>query len=179
MIPTGNTNLQSAAREKLMRAIPFTEADVRLNDDGFFSEAQKERLKPKTDLYIALSAIGAFVGFVVSAIFFFVGQNSDNFLLPTLFCLIVFSVCFYAIFWSAALAGKIKRGYGVKKIEGFADLSVSYSGENGDIPVYHLNIGGVYFRLDEKFYDAFAPGNYRIFYFPLIRNEILSVEVID
>jgi hypothetical protein len=177
--PVKNTNLQKFAQEKLMRVIPFTDADLAMNDGGFFSDAQQNRLKPKTDLYIALSIIGTFVGFVFAAIFFFVGQNASGYLFPTAVSLVVFGVCFYGIFWGLALANQIKKGYGVKKTEGVAELSISYSGRHTDIPVYTLTIQNVYFRLNEQTYNAFETGEYRVYYFRLLRNELLSVEPVN
>jgi len=162
-----------------MQLIPFTEDDLAANDDGFFTEAQKKLLKPKTDLFIALSVIGAFMGFVIAVILFYVGQNTSGFFFPTAFSLIVFGICFYGVFWSLAIANKIKRGYGVKKVEGFADLWIEYSGKDNEIPVYLLRIQGVRFRLNEKTYDAFAEGEYRVYYFRLLQNELLSVEPAD
>jgi hypothetical protein len=96
-----------------------------------------------------------------------------------LFGITVFGVCFYAVFWGLALASQVKKGYGVKKIEGFAELSISYTGKKNDIPVYELAIQNVSFQLKEKTYNAFAEGDYRIYYFRLIRNELLSVETLD
>ena len=173
---TKNNELQKAAQAKLRQLIPFDDDDLGMNDDGFFSAAQQQRLKPKTDLYIALSIIGSFVGFVAASAFFYVGRNSDSFVFATAFCMIVFGVCFYAIFWSQALAKQIKRGIGVKKVEGRAELSIVYTGKNNDVPNYNLIIKGVRFGLSREVFDAFAEGEYRIYYFRLLQNEILSVE---
>lgn len=179
MLHLTDNNLQKQATAKLMALIPFSAEDVAENEKGYFTDSQKLRLKPKTDLFIALSGIGAFFGFAVSLIFFFVGQNSDDYLLPTAVSLALFGACFYAIFWSLKLANQIKKGYGVRKVEGFADLSIVYTGEHNDIPNYLLKIRNVSFKLNEQTYDAFAPGDYRIYYFRLIRNEMLSVESAD
>src|SRR6185369_3947069 len=153
ILQTKNKNLQNIAKERLMPVIPFTDGDLAMNDDGFFSDNQQKRLKPKTDLYIALSGIGAFVGFVLTAIFFYVGQNSDRFFLPTLVSITAFGISFYGVFWGLALSNKIKKGYGVKKVEGFAELSLTYGGKNNDIPYYRMKINGINFHLNEKTYD--------------------------
>ncbi|HEY8562682.1 MAG TPA: hypothetical protein VIL74_20050 [Pyrinomonadaceae bacterium] len=176
MNPIRNKNLEQKAQTKLMREIPFTAADLAANDDGFFSAAQQQRLKPKTDLYIALSAIGAFFCFVLALVFFYVGADDERFLLPTGVCLVAFGVCFYGVFWSMTLASRIKKGFGVKTAEGAAELFITYSGRHNEIPVYNLKIRNVKFQLSEAVYNAFETGHYRVYYFPLLRNELLSVE---
>jgi hypothetical protein len=162
-----------------MPVIPFTEEDLTENEKGLLTDSQKKRLKPKTDLIIALSGIGAFFGFIVSLIFFFVGQNSEDYFLPTAVSLMIFGVCFYAIFWGVKIAKQVRKGYGVKCVEGFAELSINYSGEHNDVPNYNLRIRNVHFKLNEQAYDAFSEGDYRVFYFRLLRNELLAVEPLD
>jgi len=119
------------------------------------------------------------MGFISAVIFFYVSQNSNGFFFPTALSITVFGICFYAIFWSLALANQIKKGYGVRRIEGFAELFITYSDRNNDIPVYNLKIRNVKFRLNENIYNAFETGEYRVYYFPLLRNEMLSVESLD
>lgn len=173
-----NKTLKKAAAEKLGKAIPFNEADLARNADGFFSETQKQRLKPKTDLYTALSSIAAFMAFVVAMVCFFMGRDSGTYVFITGLFVALFGICFFAIYWSLALARQIKAGYGVKKVQGLAELSINYSGENSNIPNYNLRIDRVDFRLSEQVYDAFETGEYRVYYFRLLQNEILSVEPI-
>ncbi|GEM_PF-3871808 len=131
-----------------MPLIPFSDADLAMNDEGFFSAAQQMSLKRKTDLYIALSVISALMGFVSALIFFYVGQNSNNLIFATGLCITIFGICFCGIFWSLALANQIKRGYGVKKVEGRAELYIVYTGKNRDIPNYNLRIQNVNFHLN-------------------------------
>ena len=176
LLTTQNTSLQKNAQEKLMHLIPFTDKELRVNDDGFFSESQQRRLKPKADLYTALSVLGAFFGFVVAIILFFAVEYSFEGAFLTAVCLGVFGVCFYGIFWSLGLSNKIKKGYGVKKVEGFAELFITYSGRDNNIPIYQLRVNEVKFRLEKEIYNAFEEGNYRVYYFPLLRNELLSLK---
>ena len=176
---TKNNRLEKIAQQRLMSQIPFTEQDLGMNDDGYFSDAQKARLKPKTDLYIALCSIGAFMAFVIASVCFFTAQESDQYFWLTGIFVALFGICFFGINWSLALARQIRRGYGVKKVEGAADLYITYSGRNNDIPVYNLRIGDVYFRLTKEIYDAFESGEYRVYYFRLLRNEMLSVEPLN
>jgi hypothetical protein len=175
-VTTGQNSLGKISQEKLMRLIPFNEDDLAANDDGYFTDAQKMRLKPKTDLYIALSSIGAFMGFVVALICFYVGNKSENNVYLTGVFIAVFGICFIGIAWAMSLANQIKRGFGVKKAEGNAELFITYSGEDEDIPNYKLQIGGVGFDLSREVYEAFESGKYRVYYFRLLRNEMLSVE---
>ena len=99
-----------AARERLGRAIPFLDEELAMNDDGFFSEAQKLRLKPKTDLYIALCSISAFMAFVIAMVCFFFGRDSDEYVFTTGVFVALFGICFFGISWSLALAKQVKRG---------------------------------------------------------------------
>ncbi len=173
---TKNRYFEKIAQKKLMPLIPFDETDLAMNDDGFFSDAQKLRLKPKTDLYIALSSIGAFMAFVVALICFYMGRNTDAYVFITGVFIAIFGICSFGISWSLSLARQIKRGFGVKKIEGNAELYVTYSGKNDEIHEYNLRIKNVNFRLSQQVYDAFETGEYRVYYFRLLRNELLAVE---
>lgn len=175
---TPNNSLEIKAQLKLMPLIPFTESDLAANHDGYFSDAQKLRLKPQTDLYIALASIGAFMGFVIAMICFYIGNESENYVYVTGFFIAVFGICFIGIAWALNLAKQIKRGYGVKKAEGYAELYITYSGEDDDVPNYKFKIGGVGFGLNREVYEAFEHGKYRVYYFRLLKNELLSVEPI-
>ena len=175
-VTTSKNSLEKTSQQRLMQVIPFNETDLAANDDGFFTDAQKLRLKPKTDLYIALSSIGAFMGFVIAMICFYIGNEAENYVYMTGFFIAVFGICFIGIAWGLSLARQIKRGYGVKKAEGSAELFITYSGKHNDIPNYNLRIQGVEFNLSQEVYDAFETGIFRVYYFRLLGNEILSVE---
>lgn len=162
-----------------MPLIPFSNDDLAANDDGFLTDSQKTRLKPITDLYIALCVIAAFMCSITAAVFFYVDRGKNEYFFLTTACMIVFGVFVYGAVWSLARSKRIKNGIGVKKAEGFAESYIIYTGKNADIPNFRLKIQNVVFRLDRTVYNAFTNGNYRIYYYPLLRNEFLSLEPIS
>jgi hypothetical protein len=172
-------NSRQPTAELMMKANAFSIDDLQMNDDLQLSPAQKIKLKAKTDLIIILNAIGAIFCFIINFILFRIGQEYGQlFLLQTSF-IILFGVCFFLTFWGLGINKKVKRGYGVKVVEGTPELSLTYSGTDNKIPVYNLKMGEVKFVLNEQTYYAFDGGDFRIYYFPIFRKEILSIEPID
>jgi len=176
---TAQLNEQIIYRQnKLKAAILFNEQDLALNEDGYFSESQKNKLKPKVDLYIWLCIICSFFSFCLALIGFFAGDNSYGFVTFTSIIIAIFGLSFYGIIWSSNLKARLLKGYGVKKVEGRANLQLFYTGKNNEVPNYSLEINQVRFVLDEKTFDAFETTDYRVYYFKLIRNELLSAEAL-
>jgi hypothetical protein len=138
-----------------------------------FQRGKKNKLKPKVELYIWLCIIISFFSFCLSVIGFFVNE----FLLLTAGSVAIFGISFYGIFWSLGLKNQILKGFGVKKVEDTATLFIHY--KNNDIPIYLMKIGGLSFKLDKETYDAFVETEYRVYYFKLLRNELLSAEPIN
>lgn len=167
-----------ASIEKLMETIPFTEMDLEVNGRFKVSRTQKERLKPKVDLYFILTIIATFVLSVFTLVVAYADLRES-----ALFVIKVFlGVATFAAVICLILSFRIKLQWisreGVKTVVGNSNLEIFYSGENNDIPNYRITINGVSFRLTEQLYDAFPNGKLRVYYFRILHNELLSVEIV-
>ncbi|MBS1794018.1 MAG: hypothetical protein JSS81_09200 [Acidobacteria bacterium] len=159
----------------LMRGIPFTIEDLDANDEGFLSARQITELKAKTDLYTALGVLAAFMSFCLATILFYLANDVATMTALKIISLIVFAVSMFAVTLGLKLGRRVRRGSGVKTVEGKAELSLSVS-TTGEAPVYSLRIGGAEFLLTKEAYLSFAPGEYRVYYYQLIGKVLLSAE---
>jgi hypothetical protein len=169
-------NLKGKTTSKLMQMIPFTESDLTMNRNFTLSDSQKARIKPKVDLYLYLSGFSAAIFLFLLPVFAYHGFGS---LLLLIFLGSGFLISLIGFIWSFRLKKQLDKNQGIKIVAGEADFDVSYEGDNSDIPVYFLTIKEVKFYLSEEIYHAFLGKRFRIYYFQILRNEILSVEVFD
>lgn len=165
--------------QKLTEAIGFRREDLELNEKGYFSESQINKLMPKIELYIWLLIIAAFFSFCLALIGFFTGNETTEATILTTVFVAIFGFCVFGTVWSINQKSKILKGYGVKKIEGWAHLSIIYTGDGKQIPNYFMHIHDVQFKLDEKTFDAFEKRDYRVYYYELLRNELLAAELLN
>lgn len=175
----GEETQKGKTTAKLMQAIPFTENDLAENRKFKLSEPQKERIKPKVDLCVYLSAIGVVVFFFMTLAFAYNGIGTSSLLLFAGFCAFAFLAGLIGFIWSLKLNNLLKNNEGIKIIAGEADFDISYEDDDLDRPIYSLTIKEIKFIVNEKIYDAFIGKRFRIYYYRVLKNEILSVEVFD
>ena len=172
--------------EKLMAAIPFTDDDLATNREFEITANQKMRVKAKIDLHIFFSFFGTGICFVVGFIALIGDIDSTTLLILKILGTAGFGVFFYWAVLSINWNKRLKINRGVKLSEGTAELSVKYipnyapsANDNEKIPHYIMKVGNVEFEMDEETFYSIKGKQFRIYYFQLLKKEILSIENID
>ncbi|HVE55928.1 MAG TPA: hypothetical protein VNB22_03815 [Pyrinomonadaceae bacterium] len=172
--------------EKLMASIPFTDDDLATNRRFEITANQKMRLKAKIELYIFFSFFGTAICFVIGFIALIVNIDSTNLFIMKILGIVGFGVFFYWAVLSISWNQRLRKNRGVKLAEGTAELSIKYmsnypssSYDNEKIPHYFMKVGKVNFEIDEETFDSIKGKQFRIYYFQLLKKEILSIENID
>jgi len=170
--------------EKLMAAIPFTDFDLRSNQQFKLTESQTFRLKPEVDLYMFFSVCGMLISFVTTLIFLFSSPNATGLWLPKLLSFAVFGFCSFWMFLCLKWRNNLKKLRGVKFAEGKAAFTIttyqtSHLGTSEQTPRYWMTVGGVKIELDAATYHSIVGSQFRVYYFQLLTKKPLALENLD
>jgi hypothetical protein len=175
--------------QKLMDYFKFDQADLGADENGQFTEKQKERIFKEDKSNRKWSRIGGIVLIFIGAIGLFgaiiagIGDQDPGFRIG-------FGIGFgviWPLIWGGIGVALIKNSFSkhefkLSKVQGQVNIvrSESYSSEHHTTSVYHeLHIGGQEFNVEEDLADVMMQGDEYILHHIADSDEILSAELVS
>jgi len=167
----------------------YFKADLSANENGQFTEKQKERIFEEDKSNRTWSRVGGGVTLFIAAIGIFgaliagIGDQDPGFRISFGIGLGVI----WPLIWGGIGVALIKNSFSkhefkLSKVQGQVNIvrSESYSSEHHTTSVYHeLHIGGQEFNVEEDLADVMMQGDEYILYYIADSDEILSAELVS
>ena len=174
--------------QKLMDYCKFDQADLSANENGQYTEKQKERIFKEDKSNRKWSRVGGIVLLFIGAIGLFAAVAA-GIADPDLGFRIGFGIGFgviWPLIWGGIGVILIKNSFSkhefkLAKVQGQVNIvrRESYSSEHHTTSVYHeLHIGGQEFSVEEDLADVMMQGDEYILFYIADSDEILSAELV-